>query len=261
MSVPNLAQIAQFIAGFEGFRSMPYRDAGNGTWTIGYGETDPGFLAAHPNGVTEPEAMAQLGTRVEGFAEAVLGSIAPDNATDDQLCAMTSLAYNIGTGAFGGSSVVRLFHARDFAGAAEAFLAWDKAGGQVLPGLVARRQQERALFLSQAAAAPAPIPTQPQPTEDDTMARSMTDPKNGCKALVKPDGSVYAYNPDGSSGGHYLGGLNGHPLWNAGVAGDPAVAIEPWDDGNPALSGYVIFTEAADGFHPYAFPSDGSLAH
>ena len=36
----------------------------------------------------------------------------------------------------------------DIEGAADAFLMWTKAAGRVLPGLVKRRQDERAMFLA-----------------------------------------------------------------------------------------------------------------
>lgn len=89
------------------------------------------------------------------------------------------------------------------------------------------------------------------------------DLKGHCVALIKPDGSVATFNEDGSPGGHYLGGLNNHPAYNAGAgkAEGPAVAITPWDDQLNPWSGYVIWTEDAQGmFHPYAFPSDGRHA-
>ncbi|HEX3672669.1 MAG TPA: glycoside hydrolase family protein [Rhizomicrobium sp.] len=69
-----------------------------------------------------------------------------------QAAAMLSLAYNIGTGAFQGSTVLRKFNAGDIAAAADAFLMWDKGtvNGQktVIPGLLNRRTQERTLFLT-----------------------------------------------------------------------------------------------------------------
>ncbi len=92
---------------------------------------------------------------------------------------------------------------------------------------------------------------------------SFTDPKNGCKALCDRSGAVFNFNPDGTLGGHYLGGLNSHPEWNAGDgrANGPVVAFEPFDDGNAVLSAYVIITRDAGGvFHPYQFPSSGALA-
>jgi hypothetical protein len=98
--------------------------------------------------------------------------------------------------------------------------------------------------------------------EEDPMF-GFTDPKNGCKVLCDQTGAVFNFNPDGTVGGHYLGGLNNHPEWHAGggEANGPAIAIQPWDDGNPALSGYVIITrDLAGQFHPYQFPSSGVLA-
>ena len=59
-----------------------------------------------------------------------------------------SLAYNIGLGAFGASSVCRKTMAQDIAGAADSFLLWNKAGGRRVAGLARRREAERALFLT-----------------------------------------------------------------------------------------------------------------
>jgi lysozyme len=61
---------------------------------------------------------------------------------------MLSLAYNIGPGAFSGSSVLKRFNQGDMQGAADAFLMWNKGGGKVLKGLTRRREAERELFLS-----------------------------------------------------------------------------------------------------------------
>ena len=65
-----------------------------------------------------------------------------------QLAAAVSLAYNIGTGAYCGSTVARRFKAGDWRGGCEAMLAWNRAGGRVVAGLVRRRQAERAICLT-----------------------------------------------------------------------------------------------------------------
>jgi lysozyme len=45
-------------------------------------------------------------------------------------------------------STIRMKHNRgDFEGAAEGFMAWTKAGGKELPGLVKRRKHERDMYL------------------------------------------------------------------------------------------------------------------
>ncbi|SCX19548.1 lysozyme [Agrobacterium rosae] len=65
---------------------------------------------------------------------------------ENQFSAMVSLAYNIGTGAFSSSTLLRLVNAKDYAGAAKQFDRWNKGGGKVLKGLVNRRNDEEALF-------------------------------------------------------------------------------------------------------------------
>ena len=66
--------------------------------------------------------------------------------TEAQLGAMTSLAYNIGIGAFGSSTLLRLFNAGQTDLAAAQFAVWRRAGGKVLQGLVNRRADERRVF-------------------------------------------------------------------------------------------------------------------
>lgn len=61
--------------------------------------------------------------------------------------AFVDLAFNIGLGAFKSSSLLRHYRAGDKATTARDFLAWNKAGGKVLPGLVKRREAERNWFL------------------------------------------------------------------------------------------------------------------
>lgn len=68
--------------------------------------------------------------------------------TDGQKSALVSFAFNAGLGNLQ-RSTIRMKHNRgDYEGAAEAFMMWTKAGGRELPGLVKRRKDERALYLS-----------------------------------------------------------------------------------------------------------------
>jgi lysozyme len=115
-------------------------------WTIGYGETE---------GVTEdmvwtPEqAELRLIARLTAFASGVLKRC-PQLAhePDSRFAACISFAYNIGLGAFGASSVCRCTKRREYMAAANAFRLWNKAGGRVMAGLTARREAERALYLT-----------------------------------------------------------------------------------------------------------------
>ena len=65
---------------------------------------------------------------------------------DNQFSAMVSLCYNIGVVGFANSSVLRFTNEGRLAEAAASFALWNKAGGQVLRGLVRRRAAEAELF-------------------------------------------------------------------------------------------------------------------
>jgi GH24 family phage-related lysozyme (muramidase) len=66
---------------------------------------------------------------------------------ENQFSAMVSFAFNVGLNAYRGSTLLRKHNAGDFAGAAAEFPRWVYAGGEVLPGLVRRREAERTLYL------------------------------------------------------------------------------------------------------------------
>ncbi|HEY5209905.1 MAG TPA: lysozyme [Stellaceae bacterium] len=137
-----------FIAAWEDFRASVYRDAA-GIPTIGYGhrlamdEPDPGAM-------TRDAALSLLKQDVATAEAAVRRTIAAA-LTQAEFDALVSLAFNIGGGAFGGSTLAARLNAGDFLGAAREFLAWDKirvAGAlTVSPGLSRRRAAERDLFL------------------------------------------------------------------------------------------------------------------
>lgn len=121
--------------------------------TIGYGST---FGVRMGDRITQEEAERRLRKDLVKF-ECIVEDALTVPASQNQFDAMVSLCYNIGPGnpklnmpGFLTSSVLRRFLAGDIAGAADAFLMWNKGGGRVLPGLVRRRKAERELFLSEA---------------------------------------------------------------------------------------------------------------
>lgn len=67
--------------------------------------------------------------------------------SQNQFDALVSLTYNIGQTAFSNSTLLKKLNAKDYQGAADQFLRWNKGGGKVMKGLVRRREAERALFL------------------------------------------------------------------------------------------------------------------
>lgn len=125
----------------EGFRADAYRDA-VGVWTIGYGHTR-NVRAGDRITPAEGEALlrADLATAGDDVSRAVLVPLC-----QGQFDALASFVFNLGGPALEGSTLLRKLNAGDYAGAAAEFPRWCRAGQRVLPGLVARRTAERALF-------------------------------------------------------------------------------------------------------------------
>lgn len=137
------------IKQYEGCKLTAYQDI-VGIWTIGYGTTAAAGLGIEPaKGMTITQERAEdlLRQGVEKFADTVDAMItAKVNANEFGAC--VSLAYNIGPNAFAKSTVLRELNAGHKDKAAAAFRMWNKAGGEVIQGLVNRREAEIKLFLT-----------------------------------------------------------------------------------------------------------------
>lgn len=68
--------------------------------------------------------------------------------TQGQFDALVSFSFNVGLGNLQKSTIRMKVNRQEYETAAECFLDWTKAGGRVLKGLVSRRNDEKALFLS-----------------------------------------------------------------------------------------------------------------
>lgn len=161
-------QIAALITGHEGDKLVVYQDTG-GLWTVGKGHlilaTDrvirqgapqplypfgPADANSKPTGVmqiTQAESDAFFERDTAAARNAVANKVSVP-LTNNQRAALVSLVFNIGAGAFAGSTLLKKLNAGDFAGAADQFLVWKKVQGVDSPGLMTRRASERALFLS-----------------------------------------------------------------------------------------------------------------
>lgn len=131
------------IKEFEGLKLNAYRCAAN-VLTIGYGSTGPHVKEGMT--ITEEEAEELLKEDVSKFEECVNHAVEVD-LTQEEFDALVSFAFNVGCGAFMGSTLLKLLNAGNKHAAAQQLLRWDKAGGRVLAGLARRRAAERALFI------------------------------------------------------------------------------------------------------------------
>lgn len=136
----------KMIEGFEGCRLEAYRDV-VGVLTIGYGHTVGVWYGQK---ITQAQADALLIEDLDKvYGPGVMAAIGDVPTTQAQFDAMVSLAFNIGVGAFKGSTVCRMHKAGNYAAAADAFSMWNKGGGRVLEPLARRRLTEEKLYLSE----------------------------------------------------------------------------------------------------------------
>ncbi len=130
---------------FEGCRLTAYPDPASGgdPWTIGWGHTGP---EVHEGLVwTQEQADEQL-VKDKERAQAVIDEFVTVRLTPNEDRAVRDFIFNLGSGAFKGSTLLRKLNLGDFKGAAAEFDKWDHAAGKVVAGILRRRQAETELF-------------------------------------------------------------------------------------------------------------------
>lgn len=95
--------------------------------------------------LSEADALDLL-RRDSAHAEGIVRACVRVPLEQHQFDALVSFAFNVGDGAFRGSTLLRLLNAGDYDGAAGQFSVWRMGGGRVLPVLVARRRREERRF-------------------------------------------------------------------------------------------------------------------
>lgn len=129
--------LASRVKKFEGYNPKAYSDFKQ--YSIGYGTK-----ANSPNEVIDqPEAERRLGTEL-GKSQVLVNQFAP-NAPPGVKDALSSLTYNAGPSWMQGG-LGKAVQAGDWDRAKAGLLQYNRAGGEVNPGLVARRQQEAQWF-------------------------------------------------------------------------------------------------------------------
>ncbi len=149
MGVNNLAYSGKGLAlteQFEGCCLAAYQDQ-VGVWTIGYGHTGadvtPGLK------ITQTQAEELLAKDVLAAARFV-NTMVKLELTQFEFDALVDFVFNLGPGNFARSTLLTALNAGDFARAAAQFECWDRAGGNVVAGLLRRRQAELGLFQNKA---------------------------------------------------------------------------------------------------------------
>jgi len=122
----------------EGYREKAYTPVPGDVATIGFGTTGGVKLG---DTTTPTKALVRSLADVQKF-EGALKQCVTVPLHQHEYDAFNSLAYNIGSGSFCRSTLVRKLNSFDYAGACQQILAWDKFKGQPLRGLTLRRQKE-----------------------------------------------------------------------------------------------------------------------
>lgn len=138
------------VKSFEGFFSKPYLCPAN-VPTIGYG------TIIYPNGkkvtlqdlpIDEKKAIEFMRFELNQKAKEV-DAMTTDAVNQRQFDALVSFAYNCGSGALKGSTLLKRVNANPSDPTiVDAFLMWTKADGKTLAGLISRRKAEAKLYFS-----------------------------------------------------------------------------------------------------------------
>jgi len=126
------------IALHEGYKENAYVPLAGDMPTIGFGTTTGVKLGDK----TSPEKALQAALRDIQKFEGALKQCVKVPLTQGEYDAYISLSYNIGSGNFCSSTLVKKLNGQDYEGACQEILRWDKFKGQRLPGLTKRRQEE-----------------------------------------------------------------------------------------------------------------------
>ena len=135
------------IKKFEGYKPTSYNDVG-GLPTIGYGHLIDITLEAYllNSVITETKALELLAEDVAD-AERAVNTYVMATLKQHEFDALVSLVYNIGSGNFSSSTVLKRINLREpEAAIVEAWQWFNKVGPNVVQGLVNRRKSEVELY-------------------------------------------------------------------------------------------------------------------
>ncbi|EEC0863869.1 lysozyme [Salmonella enterica subsp. enterica] len=125
--------------GLEGRRYEPYPDVA-GVLTVCDGHTGKDIVSGKYYTDAECDALLNQDlARVKAQVDPLIKVSIPES----ERASLYSFAYNVGTGAFAGSTLLKKLNAGDRAGACNELKRWTYAGGKQWKGLVTRREIER----------------------------------------------------------------------------------------------------------------------
>jgi lysozyme len=149
----------ELLEQWEGFKLTVYKDSA-GLPTIGVGHlltkselssgkiTINGVPVKYADGLTEQQVTDLLGQDVGPAAAAVSGNVKVP-LSQNQFDALVSFTFNVGVNAFKSSTLLKVLNQKQYDQVPTQLLRWTRAGGQVVQGLVNRRNNEIKLWNGQ----------------------------------------------------------------------------------------------------------------
>jgi lysozyme len=165
------AQGERFIKNHEGLRLEIYLCAAKKP-TIGYGHVcSADEQVRFKDGITEAVADELFRKDIKRFEEGV-GRLVRVPLTQSQADALISFAFNLGLNALTASTLLKRLNARNYSQAADEFTKWVHVtvNGKLkkVAGLIARRAEERAMFLKKQTSTVVESP-KPQPKDQSSL--------------------------------------------------------------------------------------------
>jgi phage lysozyme len=139
---------AEIIGNAEGCRREPYKCPSD-VLTVGVGSTEYSGLPIEPKRIYTDLEIAERWKNDIQVAEKCVNQYGNGrNLPQSVFDAVTSITFNVGCGAMRKSTMFKYLNAGKYVQACNEFPRWTKASGKTLPGLVSRREKEKALCLT-----------------------------------------------------------------------------------------------------------------
>lgn len=127
------------IAVHEGYRDRAYIPVAGDKPTLGFGDAQGVKIGDK----TDPiRALIRLNQQADTFQQEMKKCVGDVPLHQYEWDAYVSLTFNIGSGAFCKSTLVKKLQQQDYVGACTQILRWDRFNGAPLAGLTKRRQEE-----------------------------------------------------------------------------------------------------------------------
>lgn len=130
------------LAVHEGYRDEAYIPVKGDRPTLGFGDAQGVKIGDKTDPV---RALIRLNQQADVFQQQMRQCIGDVPMYQYEWDAIISWAFNVGSRAACGSTLVKKLQAFDYAGACDELLRWDRFNGKPLAGLTKRRQEEHKL--------------------------------------------------------------------------------------------------------------------